>query len=257
MKRIALHSNSPEGDRRTMVQGSSKKRSPVAVLAQHAASVDQRRIGEAIQQSPRLVAQRKQIWNLFGGAVQSKASMEEELQKKADPTVLQRMGQEEKKNLTSGEHAIQKVAIGTINCPNWGNVMDLGSAIHSTLQADYIANGSAAPGHPTWVRGAEFTTPTGQKADISLRTPATNLIRSIGEIKPVASQAAGAAQIAAHLANMPANGLNAVQPVIVDPAWTAGASFPVTNLDVAGVSPSGNVNVTPVAATPGLYTYDG
>jgi len=156
--------------------------------------------------------------------------------------------------INNSSQVMQKVSIGTINCPSVGDIPSLGNAIHSRLQADYVANGAA---HATWLRGYEFALPTGQRPDISLRTPVANFVRSVGEIKPLAGAAAGAAQIAAHHANIPANGLNAGNPVISDPGWAAGASFPVTNLDVHGVSPSGNVNLTAVAATPGLYTYDG
>jgi len=152
---------------------------------------------------------------------------------------------------------VQRVQIGNINCPNIGAVTALGNAIHQRFQADYIQNGAGLAAHPTWLRGYEYATATGQRADISLRTPGLNLVRSVGEIKPLGGAAAGAAQIATHLGNMPANGLNAANPVIVDPGWAAGAAFPVTALDPAGVSPSGNVNLTPVAATPGLYTYNG
>lgn len=159
--------------------------------------------------------------------------------------------------MQGSENVIQKAAVGTINCPNLGTAQAIGNRIHGILEADYIANGNPAVGHPTWVRGGEHATGTGQIPDISLRTPAMNTVRSVGEIKPQGQQVAGTAQIGVHLANIPANGLNAVQPVINDPAWAAGATFPVVNVEPGAMSPSGNVNVWQHPGTPGLYLYNG
>lgn len=160
-------------------------------------------------------------------------------------------------NNSLDNRAIQRAILGNINCPNIGSAMAIGTHIHGILEADYLVNGHPNPAHPTWIRGVEIPTPTGQIPDLSQRTPGLGLVRSVGEIKPAGQAVAGAAQIATHLANMPANGLNAVHPVINDPAWAAGATFPVANLDPAAVSPTGNVNVWQAPGTNGLYLYNG
>ena len=160
-------------------------------------------------------------------------------------------------NNSLDNRAIQRAVLGNINCPNIGSAMAIGTHIHGILEADYLVNGHPNPAHPTWIKGVEIPTPTGQIPDLSLRTPGLGFIRSVGEIKPAGQVVAGAAQIATHLANMPAHGLNAVHPVINDPAWAAAATFPVANLDPAAVSPTGNVNVWQAPGTNGLYLYDG
>ena len=52
-------------------------------------------IAESIGNSPRMVAQRKQVRSMFGQAAQLQAAPEEELQAKAAPDAVQRMGPEE------------------------------------------------------------------------------------------------------------------------------------------------------------------
>ena len=52
-------------------------------------------IAESIGNSPRMVAQRKQVRSMFGPAAQLQAAPEEELQAKAAPNAVQRMGPEE------------------------------------------------------------------------------------------------------------------------------------------------------------------
>jgi hypothetical protein len=161
----------------------------------------------------------------------------------------------EKNNFAN--NIIQKAVVGTVNCPNIGTPQAIGNRVHGILEADYIANGAPAPGHPTWVRGTEHPTGTGQIPDLSFRTPVANTVRSVGEIKPQGQLAAGIAQIGVHIANMPGNGLNAGTPVINDAPWAAAATFPVTDLEPGALSPSGNVNVWQHPATPGLYLYNG
>lgn len=52
-------------------------------------------IADSIGNSPRMVAQRKQVRSMFGPAAQLQAAPEEELQAKAAPGAVQRMGPEE------------------------------------------------------------------------------------------------------------------------------------------------------------------
>ncbi len=52
-------------------------------------------IAESIGNSPRMVAQRKQVRSMFGQAAQLQSAPEEELQAKAAPDAVQRMGPEE------------------------------------------------------------------------------------------------------------------------------------------------------------------
>ena len=52
-------------------------------------------IAESIGNSPRMVAQRKQVRSMFGPVAQLQAAPEEELQAKAAPDAVQRMGPEE------------------------------------------------------------------------------------------------------------------------------------------------------------------
>jgi len=94
MKTAVSTSTKQEPDRRTGRSG-VEACSTIAIADHRASSVAQRRIGEAIQQSACLVAQRKQVRRLFGAAAQLKTGLEEELQKKAAPDAIQRMKPEE------------------------------------------------------------------------------------------------------------------------------------------------------------------
>ncbi len=65
-------------------------------------------IAESIGNSPRMVAQRKQVRSMFGQAAQLQAAPEEELQAKAAPGAVQRMGPEEELQKKADPAAVQR-----------------------------------------------------------------------------------------------------------------------------------------------------
>jgi len=156
---------------------------------------------------------------------------------------------EQKRSIIKNKNCsiLQLATVGNINCPNIGTPQAIGNAIHFLLERDFIANGSQFPGHPTWIRGAEFPIQGGGITDISFRTPGCGIVRAVGEIKPIGQAAQGLNQLNQYLQNrlLPIN----------DNAWANNASFPVTQLDPNAVSPTMQVNVN--QPIPGLYTYDG
>jgi hypothetical protein len=72
------------------------------------ASIAQRKLSAAINASPKQVAQRQQLNNLFGHAVQLQAMDEDELQMKTDTGPLQRLGEEEEELLQGQFKTVQR-----------------------------------------------------------------------------------------------------------------------------------------------------